>query len=134
MKIELTIDQIRELLLASQFVDWENGDFTTAVEVLRSASENTDEAPIVTTLRQAREELEELQEGVPINFDGVLHSIRKASEMFNGSKIDKARILLGCVVVDLEDYTAYPERYTDKYLYAVMTAAREAHDLLGGER
>jgi len=50
------------------------------------------------------------------------------------TKLNDARTLLGCVVQDLEDYTAYPERYTEKYLYAVMQAAREAHDLLGGER
>jgi hypothetical protein len=50
------------------------------------------------------------------------------------NKLNDARTLLGCIVQDLEDYTAYPERYTDKYLYAVLTAAREAHDLIGGER
>jgi hypothetical protein len=50
------------------------------------------------------------------------------------TKLNDARTLLWCIVQDLEDYTAYPERYTEKYLYAVMQAAREAHDLLGGER
>jgi hypothetical protein len=43
MKLELTKDQISELLLASQHVSWENDDFTTAVEILQAALENDDE-------------------------------------------------------------------------------------------
>ena len=50
------------------------------------------------------------------------------------SNIETVRILLGRIVVDLEDFTAYPERYTDKYLYGVLTAARRARDLVGGQR
>jgi hypothetical protein len=49
------------------------------------------------------------------------------------SNIETVRSLLGRIVVDLEDYTAYPERYTDEYLYGVLTAARSARDLVGGK-
>jgi hypothetical protein len=78
MKIELNELQVDELLLASDYVSWENNDFRGAVEALRKAKTKF-------ALRRAIDKLETIQQGekilhVDTIIDDVQQILRKVIE------------------------------------------------------
>jgi len=71
MKIELNELQVDELLLAAEYVSWENNDFRGAVEALRKAKTKF-------ALRRAIDKLETIQQGENImHVDTIIDDVQK---------------------------------------------------------
>jgi hypothetical protein len=71
MKIELNELQVNELLLAADYVSWENNDFRGAVEALRKAKTKF-------LLGRAIDRLETIQQGLNIiNVDTIIDDVQQ---------------------------------------------------------
>jgi hypothetical protein len=86
--VTLNTEQLRRILEACDYPDWENGDFVTGVAVLKAAlgiPTKTNTQIIEDLLNQAHEQLEEISAEIcALNLDGIQDLLAQVRELVKG--------------------------------------------------